>query len=265
MAERCSVTKVSRSTGPPGDAAQDASVLLERHLEVAILDPAGTVDHLDAAGTKDRPRIAGPERRQRRHLRRDLFADRSERQGAVDPDPGPEIVRVQALFRVVVHARPQLANAARLDREAGRLLVAAELDHRVPARLERSQHVEGRNAAARSVGDVAIDRDHDCRPMKRVHELGRDDPDDPAVPAFTRHDDDRARSHFEIRLDQLARLRDDVGFFLLAPEILRVELLGQLASFVAIASSEARRSRAAMSGVLIRPAALTRGASTKPM
>ena len=44
--------------------------------------------------------------------------------------------------------------------------------------------------------------------------------------------DDRARSHLEIGLDQLARLRDDVGFFLLTPEILRVELLGQLARLV---------------------------------
>ena len=68
--------------------------------------------------------------------------------------------------------------------------------------------------------------------MKCINELRSDDPDHAAVPAFASHDDHRARSHLEIGLDQLARLRDDVGLFLLPPEILGVELLGQLARFI---------------------------------
>ena len=64
---------------PPGDAAHDAAVLPERHLQVALLEAARAVDDLDAAGAEDRARVAGAERRQRRQLRRDLLVDRSER------------------------------------------------------------------------------------------------------------------------------------------------------------------------------------------
>src|SRR5262249_60149655 len=53
--------------GAPGDGAEDAAVLLERHLEVARLQLSWTVGDLDAAGRKHRPGIAGAEGRQRRH------------------------------------------------------------------------------------------------------------------------------------------------------------------------------------------------------
>ena len=59
-----------------------------------------------------------------------------------------------------------------------------------------------------------------------------------------------------------SRLRDELGFFLLAPEVLVVQLLRQRrAPRRSIASSVASSRRVAMSGVLMRPAALTRGAS----
>ena len=70
----------------------------------------------------------------------------------------------------------------------------------------------------------------------------------------------------EVGLDDLLRLRDDLRFFLLPPEVLGVRAARPArAPPRAIASSEASSSRAAMSGVLMRPAALTRGATTKPM
>ena len=53
----------------PGDRAENAALLLERHLEVALLQLSRTVDDLDAARGEHRPRIAGAERRQRRRRR----------------------------------------------------------------------------------------------------------------------------------------------------------------------------------------------------
>jgi len=52
------------------------------------------------------------------------------------------------------------------------------------------------------------------------------------VPAGTGHDDYRSRSHLEIGLDDLFRLRDDLRFFLLAAQVLGVEQRGQLPRLV---------------------------------
>src|SRR6185436_7110829 len=102
--------------------------------------------------------------------------------------------------------------------------MAAELDHRIGARFERRQHVERWNAATGAVTDFAVGRNHDSGAMKCVDEFGGDDADDAAVPALSRDYDHRTRSDFKIRLHQLARLSDDVGFFFLPAEILGVEL-----------------------------------------
>ena len=48
--------------GAPGDRAEAAAVLAERHLEVALLQRARTVDDLDAGGVEDRPRVGQAER-----------------------------------------------------------------------------------------------------------------------------------------------------------------------------------------------------------
>src|SRR6185369_5100203 len=103
--------------------------------------------------------------------------------------------------------------------------MAAELDHRIGARFERSQHVERWNAATGPMTDFAVGRDHDSGAMKCVDELRGDDADDAAVPALSRDHDHRTRSDFEIGLHQLAGLSDDVGFFFLPTEIFGVELL----------------------------------------
>ena len=55
-----------------------------------------------------------------------------------------------------------------------------------------AEHVESGDAAARSVRDVAVDREHDRRPVERIDQLRGDDADDAAVPALTRHDQDAA-------------------------------------------------------------------------
>ena len=69
-------------------------------------------------------------------------------------------------------------------------------------------------------------------PVQRFHQLRRDDADDAAVPALAGDDDHRARADVEIGVDDLSRLRDDLGLLLLAPEVLAVELLGERARLV---------------------------------
>ena len=110
----------------------------------------------------------------------------------------------------------------------------------------------------------SVDRQHDGRPVEGVDELRGDDADDAAVPAFAGDDEHAARADVGIGLDDLPRLGDDVLLFLPAARVLgRRAARPAPAPRRAIASSEASSSRVAMSGVLMRPAALTRGATMK--
>ena len=86
----------------PGDGAEDAAVLLERHLEVPLLQLARTVDDLDAARGEHRPRIAGAERRQRRDAGGDAAGDAAKRQVAVDPQARHQVVGPERLVGDVV-------------------------------------------------------------------------------------------------------------------------------------------------------------------
>ena len=157
-----------------------------------------------------------------------------------------------------VDAGAELRHPRRLHRQAGRLPVAAEPQEQVGAALERAEHVEGRDAAARAVRDVAVDRQHDRRLVVGVHQLRRDDADDAAVPAVAADDEHVVRADRRVGLDRLARLGDELGFLRLPPQVLVVQLLRQAARFVDHGFVVARSSsRVAMSGVLMRPAALS--------
>src|SRR5262245_42970505 len=95
-------------SGAPGDRAEDASVLLQRHLQVAFLQRARTVDDFHTARRKDRPRIACAERRQRCHASRDVAGDRAEREIAVDAQTRHQIIGAKRFVRNRIHREPQL-------------------------------------------------------------------------------------------------------------------------------------------------------------
>ena len=133
------------------------------------------------------------------------------------------------------------------------------------AALERAEHVEARDAAARAVRHAVLDRQHDRRPVKRVDELRRDDADDAAMPAFAGDDEHRSGADVGIGLDDLLRGGQDLRFFLLPAHVLAVELQRQRPRLVAHRFVAASSSRVAMSGVLMRPAAFTRGATMNEM
>ena len=73
--------------------------------------------------------------------------------------------------------------------------------------------------------DVAVDRQHDGRLVIRVDQLRRGDADDAAMPAFAADDQDVVGADGRIGLDRLLRLRHELGFFVLALEVLVVQLL----------------------------------------
>ncbi len=131
-------------------------------------------------------------------------------------------------------ASAELPDPRRIHRQAGGLLVAAEPDRAAArsARARASMSKRG-NAPARPVRHAVLDRQHDRRPVERVDELRRDDADDAAVPAFAGDDQHRARADVRIGLDDLLRGREDLGFLLLPPDVLAVELLRQRPRFVA--------------------------------
>src|SRR5262245_59204282 len=56
--------------GTPGHGAEDAAILPQRHLEMAFLQPARTVDDLHPPRREHGPGIAGAKRGQRRKSRR---------------------------------------------------------------------------------------------------------------------------------------------------------------------------------------------------
>ena len=251
----------------PGDGAENAAVLLERHLQVALLQLARAVDDLDAARREHRPRIAGAERRQRRDAGRDAAGDAAERQVAVDPQARHQVLGAERLVGHLVdrqRAAPGSRSASIVSPAA--CLCPPNRMNRCAAPLERAEHVEPRDAAARAVRHAVFDRQHDRRPVERVHELRGDDADDAAVPALAGDDQDRPGADVRIGLDDLLRRGEDLGFFLLPADVLarRAAVASARASSPS-ASSLASSRRVAMSGVLMRPAALTRGASMNEM
>ena len=97
-------------------------------------------------------------------------------------------------------AGAELPDARRVERQARRLLVPAEPHQQGRAPLERAEHVEPRNAAARPLRHAVFDRQHDGRPVKRIDQLRGDDADDAAVPAVAGDDEDRSRADVRIGL-----------------------------------------------------------------
>ena len=77
-----------------------------------------------------------------------------------------------------------------------------------------------------------VTKQHDRRSMKRVHQLRGHDADHAAVPAVARHHEHGSRADFRIRLHDLPGVGDDLGFFLLAADILAIELLRERARLV---------------------------------
>ena len=116
----------------------------------------------------------------------------AERQVAVDPQPRHQVVGPERLVGDVVDAR-RGARGSAPRRASGRPPACGRRTaiSRWRAALERAEHVEARDAAARAVRDAVLDRQHDRRPVKRVDQLRRDDADDAAVPAFAGDDEDR--------------------------------------------------------------------------
>ena len=81
--------------------------------------------------------------------------------------------------------------------------------------------------------DLAVDRQHDNRPMERVHQLRRDDSDDSAVPPLGGQDEHRSGTDIGIGLDDLPGRRENRGFFLLPADVFAIEQQRQRACFLA--------------------------------
>ena len=179
-----------------------------------------------------RPRVAGAEGRQRGHAGGHAAGDAAERQVAVDAQARHQILgpRVSSATSLTA-ARNSLTRAASSVRPAACRWPPKRIEQRRAA-LERPEHVEVRDAAARAVRHAVFDRQHDGRPVERVHELRGDDADDAAVPALAGDHEDGARADVGIRLDDLPGGGEDRGFLFLPPHVFAVELQRQRARFV---------------------------------
>src|SRR4051794_21188695 len=79
--------------GPPRDGAEAAALLVERHLEVPLLDRTRPVDDLDRAGVEDGARVGQAERPHRIEALDQIVRDRLEVQRAVDAQTWPQLIR----------------------------------------------------------------------------------------------------------------------------------------------------------------------------
>ena len=82
------------------------------------------------------------------------------------------------------------------------------------------------------MGHVAVDREHDRGLVVRVDELRCGDADDAAMPALAADDEHVVRADRRVGLDRFLGLRDELGLFLLPPQVLVVQLLRQPARFL---------------------------------
>ena len=76
-------------------------------------------------------------------------------------------------------------------------------------------------------GEIAVDRDHDGRSVKRVNELRSDDADHTAVPAFAPDDQHRMRTDVGVGFHLASRRRQDLRLLPLPAQVFRLELIGQ--------------------------------------
>ena len=210
--------------GAPCDGAEDAAVLLQRHLEVTVLQHARTVDDLHAPRGEHGTRVPGAERRERGDAGGHAAGDAAKSEVGIDAQSRHQVLRPENLVRDGVDRQPQFLDPIRLERETRRLFVSAEADEQVRTALERAEHVELGDAAARAVRDAVLDRQHDRRPVERIHELAGHDADDAAMPSLAGDDEHRSRADIRIGLDDLPRRREDLRLFLLAPQVLPIEL-----------------------------------------
>ena len=211
---RCSVEEGGALGGAPGDGAEAAAVLAERHLEVAILERPRAVDDLDrhrrgrsGAGWPGRTAPSGS----RPSTRSGVMLLRLQR--AVDAQPRPQLVGLEHVVGVRVDPGAELRHASPRPSSGRR-----------PACGRRSAGTDRRSARARrACRRPGMLRHEPCATSPsidrtiaglwiRVDQLRRDDADHAAVPAVAADDEHVVRADRGVGLDRLLRLRDDVRF-----------------------------------------------------
>ena len=70
-----------------------------------------------------------------------------------------------------VQAAAEFRDVFASDRKAGRMRMAAEFIQQIAAHRQTVKEMIGFDAARRAVTDVAVERDHDARPMQTFGDL----------------------------------------------------------------------------------------------
>ena len=229
----------------------------ERHLQMPILQRSRSVDDLDRRGVEHRTRIAQPERPHRVEALHQSGVIAFRLSGASMRSRG-EAGRARARRRPSVDATAELADPAPPPSSGRR----PDCGRRTGRRGRRTARAPPACRSPECCGTIHARRRR--RPIGRwpacegVHQLRRGDADDAAVPAFAADDEHVVRADRRVGLDRL-RLGDEVGFFGCRRRFSSLSWSASPRASSPIASSVASSSRVAMSGVLIRPAAFTRG------
>ena len=192
-----------------------------------------TVDDFYTGGVKHGTRIRHPERAHGIEVAHQVVVDRLQAERPVDAQPRAQLIGFQHLVGVRVHPGAEFRNAYRIHCQPGCLVVTPELEEQVGAVLERAQHVEVGDAAARPVGDVTIDRQDDRGLVIRVDQLRGGNADHTAVPSGPADDQDVVGADRRIVFDRLPGVDHELGLLLLPAEVFVVQLLRQGTRFVA--------------------------------
>src|SRR4051794_22030450 len=86
--------------GAPRNGPEPPPLLVERHLEMALLDRPGAVDDLDRAGMEDGTWVGQPERTHRVQALDEIVGNRLQMKRSVDAQPRPELIRFEHVVGV---------------------------------------------------------------------------------------------------------------------------------------------------------------------
>ena len=163
-----------------------------------VLDPGRRHQQPDA-------RVTHPERSQPLELLGEIEAESGAADHRVDLDRPHQVVRPEHGRGVGAEGLPERLDRVGWELEPGCGPVAAERSQVRGAGLEAGEEVEAGDAAPGAAASaLAVERDHDRRPVVALGQARGDDPDDPGMPALPGDDDRRGLAKV---LGQLAARR----------------------------------------------------------
>ncbi len=177
------VAEPRRAIGPlEADRGKPAGAVIEHALEVTVADPSAAGEP-HAAHAEHRARVPRAARLEVPAQALEVSGGLGETDLQIDALLGTEIVGPQHLARDGAEPLAELLEPVAPDREPrGHVMTAVSLEQ-IATREQRRVQIESRDAAARALADVAVERDEERGTPVSLDHSRRDDADNARMPA----------------------------------------------------------------------------------